>query len=440
MNRMLTPLGKHPIVDPDLLSEASLEGRYICCLSERDVFIIRSYLFPFSSWPTRFARPKGGQRWEMSTGEEFASYQNDIQELDSKITGGDFMTCLEQGLSEVAQALKYMADRQCCVSGSIGPGGGVVSTYTDGEGNTRPIYGGVPPATLPDQGFPSNYDSLEDYLLDKCKLANLVFDGWLLTIRGLAAITIFNAIALAGLIGFALAGSIILAPAAIPVMIGALIVLGTFVAMFSDIADGLQENKADIVCGLYNSNTVEEMTVILSDAVDLIIEGFTITGPVGEALKLVVMLLVNSDTLSQLLNGTAALGYPDADCSSCNPAVRVWNMCTEELVIPNEDGSFTISSVEGCANSYGCDAVYFRAFVNEDGSFPETVIPFKCSAADPHPTGILTCRPAGCWSYFDYQGNAIQVDLEDQDVNQCTSYVFVIGDDPFDLTFTIEAC
>lgn len=437
---MFTPLGKHPIVDPDLLNEASLEGRYICCLSERDVFIIRSYLFPFSGWPTRFARPKSGQRWEMSTGEEFASYQNDIQELDSKITGGDFMTCLEQGLSEIAQALKYMADRQCCEGGNVGPGGGVVSTYTDGNGNERPIYGSAPPATLPEAGYPSNYDSLEDYLLDKCKLANLVFDGWLLTIRGLATITVFNAIALAGLIGFALAGSIVLAPAAIPVMIGALIVLGTFVAMFSDIADGLQENKASIVCDLYNSSTVEEMTTLLSDAIDLTIEGLSVAGPIGEALKLVVMLLVNSDTLSQLLNGTATLGYPDADCSSCNPTVRVWDMCASQLVAPNEDGSFTVSSGPNCANSYGCDAVYFRIGVLEDGSFPETITTYKITATGDYPTGVASCRGTGAWNYFDYQGNGIQVDLNDQDTDQCTSYVFVIWDEPFSITFTYEAC
>lgn len=318
MNRMFTPLGKHPIVDPDLLLETSQEGKYLCCLSDRDVFIIRSCVFPYLNWPTRYARPKKGSRWELSTEEEFISFQEDLDKLDSDIIGGDFMTCLEQGLVEIAQALRYMADHNCCSDTNISIDGGVVATYTDPNGIDTAIYGSHPPATVEEGVPPDGFETWEEYLLNKCQVANLVFDGWITTLSGLSLLTVFNATVLGGLLGLAFAGMISFPPAAIPIMIAALIALGVEVAVLHSIADELNSNKADIVCQLYTSSTVESMVAILADAVDAAIATLSLSGPIGSAAKTVALLLVNSDTLSQLISGVAGISYPDADCSACN--------------------------------------------------------------------------------------------------------------------------
>lgn len=355
MSRMFTPLGKHPIVDPDLLLETSQDGKYLCCLSERDVFIIRSCVFPYQNWPTRYARPRKGLRWELSTGEEFVSFQEDLDKLDSDIIGGDFMTCLEQGLSEIAQALRYMADHNCCSDTNISIDGGVVATYTDPDGIDTAIYGSHPPATVEEGIPPDGFETWEEYLLNKCQVANLVFDGWITTLGGLSLLTVFNATVLGGLIGLAFAGVISFPPAAIPIMIAALIALGVEVAVLHSIADELNSNKADIVCQLYTSSTVESMVAILADAVDAAIATLELTGPIGSAAKTVALLLVNSDTLSQLISGIAGISYPDADCSACGcpsftytfaPGQPTWDTTTEptwEGVRPSNQ-SFTLAS------------------------------------------------------------------------------------------------
>lgn len=324
MGQMFVPTGKHPIISPSLFLETSLEGKYLCCLSDRDVFIIRSYLWPYVEWPTRFARTSDGKRWEVASNDEFQSFLEYCQELDQKITGGDFMTCLEQGLTDIANALRYMADRQCCPDSNVTVNGGVVGTYTDGDGITRPIYGSQPPYINDGVTPPPGFDTYEDYLLNKCQVANLVFDGWMLTLRGLSGLTIINATVLAALIGLTLASAILFPPAAIPVMIAALITLGAELGLLGSLATQLESQRADIICDLYNSNTIESMVAVLSDAIDVAIAALELAGPIGLAVQTVALLLVNSDTLSQLLSGIAGASYPDVDCSGCVENCYTW--------------------------------------------------------------------------------------------------------------------
>lgn len=304
----------------------------IYCLSESTVQIILSSL-RFAGWRTRWRlnREDNNRRLEDD------SIWNQIDALAALAQKEivDDMTCeLETAaqiiadamaanntapaLEHMAQAIQAIANKPCCSDGgNIGENGGVVDQWTDGDGINHPIYGSQPPPTVEEGTPPPGFDTWEEYQLNKCQVANLVFDGWLSTMRNLAGFTIFNAVALATLIGLALAGIILMPVAAIPIMIGLLITLGSFVAMFNSIASELESHRADIVCSLYRSDTVDVMTSILADALDAAIALLEVAPGIGVALKEVALLLVNADTLSQIMSGVAGLTYPDADCSGC---------------------------------------------------------------------------------------------------------------------------
>lgn len=314
MGRIFQATGKSPIVNADLFFMANSDDNILACLSRRDIFIIRSYLWPFVEWRTRFARPVSGNVWEESTDDEFNAFMGAIQSLEEKL--GDSMGNCFDGMVEIANAIRAIADKPCC-NGGVGGDGGLVSSWVDEEGVSHPIYGTQPPYINDGETPPPGFDTFEDYLTNKCQVANLVFDGWLQTMRNLSLITVFNATGLATLLGLSFAGIIAFPPAAIPIAVGLLLTLGSFVVMFDELADNLQENKESIVCDLYNSSTVETMTAVLADALDVAIALISTTGPIGELLKGVALLLVNSDTLGQLLSGVAGLSYPGADCSAC---------------------------------------------------------------------------------------------------------------------------
>lgn len=329
-NRIIRSEAKYPIVDAGLFALTSNEGKYLACLSERDIFIIRKHLWPYVTWRTRFARPLKDGSYELSTIEEYLVYVEHCHELDYKLTGGDFMTCLEDGLQAVALAIRELAASQCCEGGGIGSSGGIVSSWMDGEGVSRPIYGSGPPAVDDGETPPPGFDTYEDFLLNKCQVSNLVFDGWLYTLRGLSTFTLFNATALAALLGFALASIIIMPPAAIPVMIGLLIVLGVNIVALSELADELESRRGEIVCQLYASRTVEEMVAALADAIDIAIAALGVTALVAGTIKAVALLLTNADTLGQIISGIAGAAYPGADCSDCVCSTYLWDFETDE--------------------------------------------------------------------------------------------------------------
>lgn len=310
----------------------------IYCLSESTVQIILSAL-RFSGWRTRWRLNKADNSraisdaavWDkidamaaLAQKEIVGDMSCDFAELGQNIADAIVQASNATAMEHLAQAVQAIANKPCCNdSVNVTVNGGVVSEWTDGDGINHPIYGTQPPATNDGETPPEGFETYEDYLLNKCQVANMVFDGWLLTMRGLGGLTIFNATALATLIGLSLGPMIIFPPAAIPVAIGALIVLGSAVVMFHQICDSLEDNREQIVCDLYNSTTVEDLTAVLAEAIDSAISLLEVSGPIGAALSLVALTLVNSDTLSQLMSGVAGVSYPGADCSSCGGCVPV---------------------------------------------------------------------------------------------------------------------
>jgi hypothetical protein len=439
MGRIYEATGKSPIVNANLFLETSPEDSILTCLSERDVFIIRSYLWPFVQWRTRFALPIGGDVWEVSEDDPYREFLEACHLLDYKLTEDYLMACLDTGLTEIAAAIRLLASNQCCDTTNININGGVVSTWTDGEGVQHPIYGTNDPYINDGQTPPPGFETYEDYLLNKCQVANLVFDGWMLTLGGIAGFTVLNATVLATLLGVTIAGIIAFPPAAIPVMIGLILVLGVNIGLLANLRSELESNREQIICDLYASDTVESMTAVLGDALDTAIAALALTGIIGQTVKAIALLLVNSDTLSQLLSGVAGASYPDVDCSSCVCQMQ-WGIGgtvlggTGDL---SEGGPRTLTSTE-----YAPEGLHYIAFQGPcdcDGDQWEVTIEsltgyqvYDGEDGGDTAGGIIDCSDVHLWDYFEQVAPS---------GTYCGRYFTISGQpQPFSVSVSIARC
>jgi hypothetical protein len=272
--------------------------------------------------------PQRGRTWDEKTG-----VITDIQEVGREISAfnlplnGVIMACNDTEMiaafNAIASAIRYAADKdfsKACCEGGFGQSGIVGVVIQPVGGNEIPIYGTQPTAELPDGAtFPQGFEDVGEWNTHKCSVANVIFDGVISTLQGLATLNLLNVNVLGVLALAAISGFLAFPPAAIPVMVGALIALVASQALLIAAKNYLIENRDEWVCMLYEAESVNQLIGILADAMDTLLAFIGTSGPVGAAIKLVLMLLFNGDALNQLFDSNADYQYPDADCSGCEP-------------------------------------------------------------------------------------------------------------------------
>lgn len=304
------------------------------CLSESTVQILLSAL-RFAGWRTRWRLDRNDHSRRMESNYIWNKIDY-MAALAQKELITDMSCDLQAGFDALAQAIENASPNQgllalaqaisggrgssgCCQDDMVdNQHGGYAGYFTQpGTGETWPIFGTEPPLGVTPETFPEGYESLEEYKLDKCQVANLVVDGAIASLRGLGALGVFNYIAVAGLVVLAITGAIIFPPAFIPIACAAIGVLAVEVTLLTLAANAIQSNREEWVCALYESESVESALSVIADLIDGLIASLDLTGPKGMAVKQIILLLVNGDTLNQLFKKVAHLSYPDADCSAC---------------------------------------------------------------------------------------------------------------------------
>lgn len=305
------------------------------CLSESTVQILLSAL-RFAGWRTRWRLDRDDHSRRMESNYIWNKIDY-MAALAQKELITDMSCDLQAGFDSLADAIRDASPNQglLALAAAMGRGSGSSSCCEDdivdnqhggyagyftqpGTGETWPIFGTEPPLSVPPGEFPEGFESEAEYKLDKCQVANLVVDGAIASLRGLGALGVFNYIAVAGLIVLAITGAIIFPPAFIPIACAAIGVLALEVTVLTLAANEMQTHREELVCMLYNSDSVESALAVVADFVDGLIATLDLTGPKGMAVKQIILLLINGDTLNQLFSKVAHLSYPDADCAYCD--------------------------------------------------------------------------------------------------------------------------
>lgn len=387
---------KIPRIPIDLLLGVNSIPDKLVCLSDWDVSIIRLSLFPFFYWPTRIGRWIDGTRFELSTLSEYQDTQEKLQDLDGRL--GENMACdINDGLGAIASSIdglsasiagmssgsnvQTVTNNLCCEQTIINQSGGVIGNITQPVGeNTYPFFGTEEPLEVSPGEFPEGFETEEEYLLDKCQVSNLMVTGVIQSLRNLASLGVFNGVALAGLVILAISGAIVFPPAAIPLMCAAIGILSVNVTILAVVAQEIEDNREEWVCAVYNSDSAEIAVSLIADLIDGIVASIGATGPVAMAIKQVVMVLVNADTLNQAYSKVAHLLYPDADCSGCIVDCGDEGTPQHFPVYSNAgDGAFSFTSnvfrIEGTVD--GGDGVGYRYSGYFGGVWPTPPFPAR---------------------------------------------------------------
>lgn len=321
------------------------------CLSASTIDIILSAL-RFATWPTRWRSDRADYRSKVSPTEwgnlkkwgELA-----IQEVTYEM-GCD----INEGLSAIAVSLQSLANSTksnndllgraiaaaaaCCEEQVINQGGGVIGSITQPiGGNEYPIFGTEPTLEVPTGTFPDGYTDEAEYLADKCQMANLVVTGVIGTLRGLGALGVFNGVALAGLIVACLVGVLVFPPAFIPIAAACIGLLSVEVTLLTLAANEIDANRGEWVCAIYKSESVESALAIIADLCDALIATIGATDLRAMAVKQILLLLFNGDTVNQAFKKTAHVVYAGADCSDCTSPD--WE------IVPFDGGAFVLEPV-----------------------------------------------------------------------------------------------
>jgi hypothetical protein len=288
--------------------------RWAVCWPDSDLWeaILRGFL----------TLPQRGWTWDETTGSILAvqATGQEIKALNLPLNGV-FMACndtqLTAAFSDIALALRYLADKQCCDNLQIDVNGGFQGTVISPEGVSVPIFGSEPPLAPEPGAFPAEFETEEQYNLSKCQVANGIADGLIAALRAFSNISIAQFTLGLVLTVLAFAGAIVFPPAGFPALMIALGILGGSTGLLYVMANKLEENRPELVCLLYTGDSTSSIIGAIADFFDILIASIPGVGALGLAIKTVLLVLINSDTVNQLFNSSAAYVYPSADCAGC---------------------------------------------------------------------------------------------------------------------------
>lgn len=411
------------------------------CLSERDVALLLDVLRP-AHWPSRWVGDVsgvGGDEYRRALlrnngrFEDLETALSFIERLEHKLMTS-CSDALLQGLEAIAAAIAGQ-DYKSVITQNCGGGSGACSGGSVDLSDGESLQPGEVITEVPNEP-PTGFESWEDYKQYKCEAANFLFDWFTGSLRGLSGISgLYGILAITGpiVIGM-LVPTVVLGPIAFVVLIAAIIAmaglgLAGFV-QFAAIADGLDENRGEVVCRLYQAGNTTAAIDAIIDEVEVIMVGLGITGPLDELILGVINAMIPNEVMNRLFQLYADVNYVGADCSSCDSLE-----CGESVIGPYEQITVDVTregdiltitsqsfydvntdkSLSGytydttnfpeCTCNYILDITFLS---NDPGSTPISVNWFDCNGAyhgDTIPYGNIQL-PFGCRGmWFGLQGN-----------------------------------
>ena len=362
----------------DVLSLPPAGGCNFLCLSDLQCSIIRSFVFPFARWPTRYVVPvSGGSGTRLgalveTSPDSFGAVSEEIDDLELQINGGGVMGC-----ESIAAALVDLAEAIAAQTA-----GGGANTYVNCGGGAGTGAWTQPLSELPDSAFipptqpappdpgvpPEGFLTWAEYRTYKCQAAHAVYHA-VYTIglggQGLAGVTL-SAQVIVGIYGAAAAVLVMAWPAAavVAVIAGALAMCALSVYSFQAFNQwcvSWQARKDDIICGLYNAGTgplaISVLTTAVTECIDDIVWSGALEGLQSAAAPLMAGMLtdvIDDEFVSSLFRLVTAIEFEGADCSACG----------DEGLLENWqfDSNITYwTPTDGCSWSAGRLKMVFRA-------------------------------------------------------------------------------
>ena len=330
-------------VDTSILPGAG--GCNFLCLSDRQVAVIRGFVFPFCRWRTRVVLPLHGDLFQIQP-EIAAELAEELDDLELQINGGSTMSCqtIADAIADLATAIAAgggAAPAECTTN--VYCGGGAIAGVA-GELAKLPNADLLPPADVEIPEYPTppeGFENWPEYNEYKCQAAYYVWyqlRALAVANSALAGLQITAAVVapiIAGLLG---AWPVALTPVGFITLIGAMVAVGVinvyaFLA-FTEWIAAWDANKENIVCELYTSGSAAAAMSALTGAIEDCIQAVEWTGileglagTVAPLMGTIMSEVVTNSFVSPLfrLVATITISVPEGICAACSGLLGGWH-------------------------------------------------------------------------------------------------------------------
>lgn len=290
------------IVDLIALGECA-----IVCLPVSVVGIIRKLLLDRGLWRTTYVMSYTDTGYYIPSEVEFHPVRQEIltalEELNEMSCTSDFRL----GLADVANAIRALANAQCCSNIGV-----TIVQGTDDEGDI--IYGSEPPIGRGDPEVdppPDGYDTWEDWFDQLCQNAYALTDSFIATLSNLSYLSVFNLSLLVAAVG----AFILVPPSISPMLLFWLAQLVLSLSTLRDLGSWIEANKTEMVCAIYNADNAAGAQTAIRAVIRAGLVAASVDSALHETITNIAMALLSTDTLNQLYTGDMRVVYPGAECN-----------------------------------------------------------------------------------------------------------------------------
>jgi len=317
----------------DLFPQAG--GCNVLCLSDRELHIVRQFVYPYASWETRFVKSVTGQWYETAPEELYNEYKKVVESLYVKLIGGN-MCC--DAISELADAIRSLNPT---VTVNCGCGGyssssekilrvsDIVSLLERLEPNW---YKGEEPLEVAEGTAPEGFETWAEYLDYKCKAANYIADTIINACQSLSIVNLGGIFANGGLaivvtaLGFIATAIPVATIFAIVSILGNMMIYsGMAHKLFGQLAELLRERRQNMVCAMYRSGSaadaIDGVSSVIEDAIQFLIFSGPLAGLGGVLTPLVgqvAALMLDNGLMNSLFRLVTDIVYEDVSCEECD--------------------------------------------------------------------------------------------------------------------------
>lgn len=284
----------------------------IVCLNSQEVTIIRKAIEPFY-WPTRYG--------EFVTPGYFQIAPNGalieaLEGLETKMGCNDLSDAVLSLADSLERGLKAIANKPCCndtTSVVVNLNGGVNGVLEDGT----VTYGTVAPIDKPAE-VPPGFTDEQHFDSQLCARAAAMVDGVIIGFGVWLGIESLGAVGLTVGLSLGFIGIITIPEVMLPTLIAAISIAYLAAGSLYAVREQIIAHRQDLICILYNGEGTAQVSESLAELFDIIIAAANVSGPVGMAIKTILLILFSSDTINKLYDAFAGTNYGEADCSSCD--------------------------------------------------------------------------------------------------------------------------
>jgi hypothetical protein len=332
------------------------------CLPVSVVGIIRKLLLDRGLWRTTYVLSYDDMGYYIPTEVEFNPIRQEIlsalQELEDMSCSSDFRL----GLADVANAIRALANAQCC--SNIG-----VTIYqgTDEEGGV--IFGTEPPGNPGNPETdppPDGYDTWEEWYAQLCQNIHALVDSFVTTLSNLSYLSVFNL----GLLVSAVGAFILMPPAISPMLLYWLAQLVLSLSTLRDLGDWIAANKSELVCAIYNAGDAAAAQTAIRGVLSDGLTAASVDPTLHPTIISIAMALLSTDTLNQLYDGSMVVSYPGAECD-CVELPCTFTVTIGEIdgVAVQENGNILVTFISALDPDTGNRQAIAWTMDNSDAAF-----------------------------------------------------------------------